>query len=92
MHDHDGGRVTVCYALISIVTLLAKRLDRGTCLAVCTDAWYRKPRPTFADILAAVRRQFGHEQGLLRSWRWFKATKLRPALRHGITYALCHAA
>jgi hypothetical protein len=27
----------------------------------------RKPRPTFADALAAVRRQFWREQGLLLS-------------------------
>lgn len=60
--------------------------------AVCTDAWYGKPRPTFADALATVRRQFWREQGLFLSWRQAEARKLRPALRHGIAYVLCHAA
>jgi hypothetical protein len=79
-------------ALFSIVTLLATRLDRRARAAACTDAWYRKRRPTFADTLAAVRRQFWREQGLLLSGRRSEVRKLRPGLRHGIAYALCHAA
>ena len=91
--DRAIARTTPCLlALFSIVTLLAARLDRRARSAVCTDAWYRKPRPTFADTLAAVRRQFWREQGLLLSGRQAEARKLRPALRHGIAYALCHAA
>jgi hypothetical protein len=91
--DRAIARTTPCLlALFSIVTLLAARLDRRARLAVCTDAWYRKPRPTFADTLAAVRRQFWREQGLLLSGRQPKARKLRPGLRHGIAYALCQAA
>src|SRR3954465_1857879 len=78
--------------LFSLVALLAARLGRRARAAVLTDAWYHKPRPTFADTLAAVRRQFWREQGLLLSRRWSEATKLHPALRHGIAYALCHAA
>ena len=68
------------------------RLDRRARTAVCAAAWYRKPRPTFADTLAAVRGQFWREQGLLLSRRRSETTKLRPALRHRIAYALCHAA
>lgn len=79
-------------ALFSIVTLLAARLGHRARSAVGTDAWYRKPRPTFADPLAAVRRQFWREQGLLLLWRRAEARKLPPALRHGIAYALCYAA
>ena len=79
-------------ALFSIVTLLAARLDRRARSTVHIDAWYRKPRPTFTDALAAVRRQFWREQGLLRSGRQAEARKLRPTLWHGIAYALCHAA
>ena len=48
--------------------------------AIRSDAWYRKPRPTFTDSLAAVRRQFWREQGLLLSWRQAEVRKLRPAL------------
>jgi hypothetical protein len=91
--DRAIARTTPCLlALFSIVTLLAARLDRRARSAVCTDAWYRKPRPTFADALAAVRRQFWREQGLLLSVRQPEVRKLRPGLRHGIAYALCQAA
>jgi hypothetical protein len=91
--DRAIARTTPCLlALFSIVTLLAAHLDHRARSAVCTDAWYRKRRPTFADTLAAVRRQFWREQGLLLSGRRAEARKLRPALRHGIAYALCHAA
>jgi hypothetical protein len=91
--DRAIARATPCLlALFSLVSLLAARLDRHARTAVSTDAWYRKPRPTFADTLAAVRRQFWREQGLLLSARQAEVRKLRPTLRHGIAYALCQAA
>jgi hypothetical protein len=74
------------------VTLLATRLNRHTSLQVSTAAWYRKQRPTFADTLAAVRRQVWREQGFLTSRHARQPTKLRPALRNGIIHALCYAA
>src|ERR671926_706519 len=90
--DRAIARTTPCLlALFSVVTLLAARLDRRARSAVCTDAWYRKPRPTFADTLAAVRRQFWREQGLLLSARQAEVRKLHPTLRHSIAYALCQA-
>ena len=91
--DRAIARTTPCLlALFSIVTLLAARLGHRARAAVCTDAWYRKPRPTFTDTLAAVRRQFWCEQGLLLSGRQPEVRKLCPRLRHGIAYALCQAA
>jgi hypothetical protein len=91
--DRAIARTTPCLlALFSIVTLLAAHLDRRARSAVCIDAWYRRPRPTFTDTLAAVRRQFWREQGLLLASRHPEVRKLRPGLRHGIVYALCHAA
>jgi hypothetical protein len=91
--DRAIARTTPCLlALFSIVTLLAARLDRHARSTVQIDAWYRKPRPTFTDALAAVRRQFWREQGLLLSGRQAEVRKLRPTLRNGIAYALCHAA
>jgi DDE superfamily endonuclease len=87
------ARTTPCLlALFSLVALLAARLGRRARAAVCAAAWYRKPRPTFADALAAVRRQLWREQGLLLSWQRSDTKKLSPALRHGIAYALCQAA
>jgi len=91
--DKAIARTTPCLlALFSIVTLLAAHLGHRACSAVWTDAWYRKRCPTFTDTLAVVRREFWSEQGLLLSRRSAKVAKLRPALRHGIAYALCHAA
>ena len=86
-------RTTPCLlGLFSLVALLAARLGRRARAAVCTAAWYRKPRPTFADTPAAVRRRSWRERGSLPSWRRSEARRLSPALRHGIAYALCHAA
>ena len=53
-------------------------LDRRALSAVCTAAWYRKPHPTFVDTLAAVRREFWREQGLLLSWRRSEVRKFTP--------------
>jgi hypothetical protein len=87
------ARTTPCLlGLFSLVTLLAARLDHRARSAVCTAAWYRKPRPTVADTLAAVRRRVWAEQGFLTSRRRSEVRKPHPALRHGIAYALGHAA
>jgi hypothetical protein len=86
-------RTTPCLlALFSLVTLLAARLSPGARLAVATAAWYRKKHPTFADTLAAVRREVWRKQGFLTSHPASEMRKLPPALCEGITYALCHAA
>jgi DDE superfamily endonuclease len=91
--DKAVARTTPCLlALFSIVTLLAAHLSHRARLRVSASAWYRKERPTFADTLAAVRRQFWFEQGLLTSRHSREPAKLRAALRDGIAYALCHAA
>src|SRR3954449_12456245 len=91
--DQAIARTTPCLlGLFSIVTLLANRLSRHARLRVSAAAWYSKQRPTFADTLAAVRRQIWREQGFLTSRRACKTTKLRPALRDGIVHALCYAA
>ena len=54
--DTAIARTTPCLlALFSIVTLLAARLPARQRRSLATAAWYPKPRPTFADKLAAVR-------------------------------------
>ena len=91
--DKAIARTTPCLlGLFSIVALLASRLDRRARVQASTSAWYHKPRPTFADSLAAVRRAFWSEQGFALSRQSVDAAKLPPALREGIAYALCHAA
>ena len=91
--DKAIARTTPCLlGLFSLVTLLGKKLTPRARRAAATSAWYRKQRPTFADTLAAVRRDIWREQGFVTSSRAANMQKLRPALRNAITYALCHAA
>lgn len=91
--DRAIARTTPCLlALFSLVALLAARLDSGARQMVATTAWYRKSQPTFADTLAAVRRQFWQEQGFFTSHSTPEAPKCEPALHDAIAYALCHAA
>jgi hypothetical protein len=91
--DKAIARTMPCLlGLFSIVTLLATRLNHQARLQISTSAWYQKQHPTFADTLAAVRRQIWAEQGLIISRRAAKTAELRPGLREGIAYALCHAA
>ncbi|MFC0389746.1 IS701 family transposase, partial [Muricoccus vinaceus] len=73
------ARTTPCLlALFSLVTLLAARLRPAEREAAASSAWYRKPRPTFSDTLAAVRRHIWREQGLLTSRRSAHSAKPRP--------------
>jgi hypothetical protein len=91
--DKAIARTTPCLpGLFSVVTLLASHLDGRARAQVSASAWYHKRRPTFADTLAAVRRAIWREQGFVVSRHSAEATKLPPALREGIAYALCHAA
>jgi hypothetical protein len=91
--DRAIARTTPCLlALFSIVALLASRLSPRARRAVSTAAWYRKPHPTFADTLAAVRRQFWREQGLLTSHHTAEEQKCQPALHEAIVHAICYAA
>jgi hypothetical protein len=63
--DHAVARTTRClFGLFWIVTLLAAQLDQRTRKAVLIDSWYRKSHPTFADALAAVRRDIWRGTGL----------------------------
>jgi hypothetical protein len=91
--DRAIARSTPCLlALFSLVALLAARLPPQARRVVATAAWYRKSQPTFADTLAAVRRQFWQEQGFFTSYPTAEAQKSQPALHEAIAYALCHAA
>ena len=91
--DQAIARTTPCLlGLFSLVTLLGKQLAPQARRTTATSAWYRKQRPTFSDTLAAVRRELWREQGFVTSRRATDVRKLRPSLRDGIAYALCHAA
>ena len=86
-------RTTPCLlALFSIVTLLAARLPARQRRRVAVAAWYPKPRPTFADALAAARCAIWRERALATSPRRRPRTKPRFRLPAPWAYALCHAA
>src|SRR3712207_4567901 len=78
--DKAIARTTPCLlALFSIVTLLATRVPAREQRQVATATWYVKPRPTFSDALAVVRRVLWREQGLRTSRRGHR-TKRRFVL------------
>jgi hypothetical protein len=78
--------------LFSIVTLLATRLGKRSRLAVADAAWYRKQQPTFADTLAAVRREIWATQGFSMSRSRPDSRKFTQRLGEGIIHSLCNAA
>ncbi|HWX49184.1 MAG TPA: transposase [Roseomonas sp.] len=87
------ARTTPCLlGLFSLIALLAGQLRPSERNAAASSAWYRKERPTFSDILAAVRRHVWCEQGFLTSRHDGHGAKPRRALQHAWAYALCHAA
>lgn len=91
--DTAIARTTPCLlALFSIVTLLAAQLPARQRRRVAAAAWYPKPRPTFADALAAVRCAIWRERTLAISPRRRARTKPRFRLPAPWAYALCHAA
>ena len=73
-------------ALFSVVTLLAARLPARQRRSIAAAAWYPKPRPTFADALAAVRCAIWRERALATSPRRRVRTKisLPPASALGL--------
>jgi len=77
--DKAIARTTPCLLeLFSLVTLLGRQLTPQARRATATSAWYHKPRPTFSDTLAAVRREIWREQGFVTSSRTADTRKLRP--------------
>jgi hypothetical protein len=91
--DRAIARTTPCLlGLFSLTALLGSRLSTHTKRAVAAAAWYRKTQPTFADTLAAVRKEIWAAQGFSMSRIRSDSRKLPSRLREGIAYALCHAA
>jgi hypothetical protein len=77
--------------LFSLVTLLAhQQMTAAPCARGA--AWYRKPRPTFADALALVRRQLWRHQSFSPSPSDQEMVKLPRAVVDRLTETLCYAA
>jgi hypothetical protein len=76
------------HTIPNAIALLGKRAR----LAVSDAAWYRKQQPTFADTLAAVRREIWAAQGFSMSRSRTDNRKLTKAMCDGVIHALCNAA
>ena len=86
--DRAIARTTPCrLGLFSLTTRLGSRLSTHTKRAVAAAAWYRKTQPTFADTLAAVRKEIWAAQGFSMSRTKSDSRKLSSRLRDGIAYA-----
>jgi DDE superfamily endonuclease len=87
------GRTTpALFGLYSLVTLLAHSLPRTQARRVRTAAWYAKPRSTFSDTLALVRRELWTQSHFSRSRAKSEVVEIPCALLERLTDALCYAA
>jgi hypothetical protein len=78
--------------LFSLVALLAHERMADPSATIRLAAWYRKPRPTFADALALVRRELWRHEGFQTSACAEEVIKLPRALVERLTDALCYVA
>jgi DDE superfamily endonuclease len=87
------GRTTpALFGLYSLVTLLAHSLPRARTRLVRTAAWYAKPRPTFSDALAVVRRELWSHYYFSRSKAKSEVVEIPRSLLERLTDAVCYAA
>jgi hypothetical protein len=77
--------------LFALVTLLAHQRVRRNQLPMRQTAWYTKPRPTFSDALAVVRRSLWSHVDYLPSRKLADTEKISPKLLERFTEALCYA-
>jgi len=91
-NDRAVQRTTpVLLGLFSLVTLLAHQQAAAGALRVRQAAWYRKATPTFADALAAVRRQLWHHASSCSSPEKGEGQKPTAAWLECATETLCYA-
>jgi hypothetical protein len=78
--------------LFSLVTLVAHQRLVHPAAVTRQAAWYHKPRPTFSDALALVRRQLWMVSDYPTSAAPTQMIKIPRALLERLTEALCYAA
>ena len=92
-NDLAIGRTTpALFGLYSLVTLLAHSLPRAQTRLVRTAAWYAKPRPTFSDTLAVVRRELWSQDYFSMSRAKSEVVEIPRSLLERLTDAVCYAA
>jgi hypothetical protein len=80
------------FGLYSLVTLWAHTLFHAETPVVRTAAWYAKPRPTFVDAIALVRRELWSSCHFPMSEAQSEMIKLPRAIFERLTDAVCYAA
>jgi phosphoglycerol transferase MdoB-like AlkP superfamily enzyme len=78
--------------IFSLVTLLADQQTKQGRLLIRQAAWYRKAQPTFADALAAVRRQLWMTIHSCMLPTEGNIQKLQQRVLEQLTETLCYAA
>lgn len=78
--------------IFSLVTLLANQQTKQGQLPIRQAAWYRKEQPTFADALAAVRRQLWMTIHSCMLPTEGDIQKLQQRVLEQVTETLCYAA
>ena len=78
--------------LFSIVTLLAHQQKAQVCASVRITAWYDKPRPTFSDSLALVRKELWAQEIFCGSSWQTDTVKVPREFMERLTDAVCYAA
>jgi hypothetical protein len=92
-NDFAISRTTpALFGLYSLVTLLAQTLPPAQTRRVRAAAWYAKPRPTFADALAVVRRELWSHSHFPMSRAKSEVVEIPRSLLERLTDAVCYAA
>jgi DDE superfamily endonuclease len=92
-NDRAIARTTpALLSLYSISTLTAQLLIEKGATCVRNTAWYRKTRPTFADVIALVRRQLWEHLHFATSLQQTNLIKMPRALFERFIDAVCYAA
>jgi hypothetical protein len=87
------ARTTPCLlALFSLIILLASDRNQRGKLPLRQSAWYRKPRLTFSDTIAAVRQQLWTGSLFAGSPKQQDDIESSFLLLQHLTEALCYAA
>jgi len=80
------------FGLYSLVTLLAHSLPRAQTDLVRTAVWDAKPRPTFSDTLALVRRELWSQRYFSMSSAKAEVVEIPRSLLERLTDAVFYAA
>ena len=92
-NDLAIGRTTpALLGLYSLVTRLAHGLLQANTSIIRTAAWYAKPRPTFADAIAAVRRELWSVCYFATLQSCTETIKIPRSVFEHLTNTVCYAA